>query len=412
MEHSSPNLNGTNTSTNSDTTGTVANANANVHVGSRAVVDDGNINLNITTLNSAMIMNNVMNSVMNGTIHNVMSATMSPQPQLHMQNFPLSSAIANSAATVRASTGVGVTVSTSAGALMNSPIAKSIEAATIVGQPPPMNGTLLIPAMPAMPAIPIEVAPLPIPTITEATTTTAEAAATPPPAIGIGIATPESTLDSTPPRPRGKGGRPKGSKTKKRTGPSVDPTKVYHRVSFYRKIKKCKITAQVPGLREAYQKLEKARIDTDEMKASVHKLQKQYDEIKHQLEAAKSAVNLNEEIEEYASREVREIEMTMPNNAWNQHFERLKEYKIKHGHVNLPSDSKEDSEFGELCRWLKCQKKMYWEYVDGKVKTKNPHRIEALQNLGTCEYINAYIYTYIILRIYMRKFRILHSNND
>mmetsp|Transcript_5134 Transcript_5134/g.5654 ORF Transcript_5134/g.5654 Transcript_5134/m.5654 type:complete len:361 (+) Transcript_5134:66-1148(+) len=182
-------------------------------------------------------------------------------------------------------------------------------------------------------------------------------------------------------------GRPKGSTNRRnlKTTPDIDPTKVYRRVNLMNKMKRLSkdplSQSLAPGLIKAYKELEKVTGEKDEMEANVQKLQTQFDELQKQLEAAKSALKFSKEIEEHASKTVAELEMKLPCE-WNEKFERLKAYKAEHGHCNLPTRC-DDPELNTLCRWLVSQKTLYKEYVDGIRKTKFPHRIEALQNLGT-----------------------------
>lgn len=62
--------------------------------------------------------------------------------------------------------------------------------------------------------------------------------------------------------------------------------------------------------------------------------------------------------------------------AWFEKFEGLKAFKMMNGHLNVPCCHQ------SLATWIKCQRRQYRLFCDGKKSTMNNERIQQLDNLG------------------------------
>ena len=73
-----------------------------------------------------------------------------------------------------------------------------------------------------------------------------------------------------------------------------------------------------------------------------------------------------------------------PHKAvWEEHFQELRAFKLKHGHCNVPSNYSENY---SLSVWVQCQRRQYKLYCrtrpQGKAKGMDEDRIVKLQELG------------------------------
>lgn len=64
--------------------------------------------------------------------------------------------------------------------------------------------------------------------------------------------------------------------------------------------------------------------------------------------------------------------------TWREKLADLIEYRNEHGHCNVPSTYKDK----KLATWVKCQRRQYKLYWDGKPSAMNPERILELEKVG------------------------------
>ena len=64
--------------------------------------------------------------------------------------------------------------------------------------------------------------------------------------------------------------------------------------------------------------------------------------------------------------------------SWKDKFDKLKEYQVKYGNCNVASTVKED----KLGTWVKCQRRQYKLFKDGKPSSMFPERIKELEAIG------------------------------
>jgi hypothetical protein len=67
------------------------------------------------------------------------------------------------------------------------------------------------------------------------------------------------------------------------------------------------------------------------------------------------------------------------NSAWEERVAELRRFKKRHGHCNVPSSYKENM---RLATWVKCQRRQYKLFWQGKASNITLERIEQLQELG------------------------------
>mmetsp|Transcript_2126 Transcript_2126/g.3267 ORF Transcript_2126/g.3267 Transcript_2126/m.3267 type:complete len:542 (-) Transcript_2126:127-1752(-) len=191
------------------------------------------------------------------------------------------------------------------------------------------------------------------------------------------------------PKKRGPG-RPRGSRSRKRAkpndsieDPSQDLSMIPKSVRYLKKIQ-----GQNPALATAYSELEAAKQEreivakyVEEVLAEAEMLEAKLKKVHERLEQAKIRLQREEETVKRAADAVGEAELRVPC-SWNNNYQKLVAYKEKHGHIKLPVRCPEDKELDSLCIWVAHQKARYKLYIHGEVKTKKPHRITALENLG------------------------------
>lgn len=65
--------------------------------------------------------------------------------------------------------------------------------------------------------------------------------------------------------------------------------------------------------------------------------------------------------------------------AWEDRLKELEEFKEKHKHCNVPSNYRENS---SLANWIKCQRRQYRLYREGKKSNITQARIDQLERMG------------------------------
>lgn len=65
--------------------------------------------------------------------------------------------------------------------------------------------------------------------------------------------------------------------------------------------------------------------------------------------------------------------------VWRERYAQLAEYKLKHGHTRVPSYCKKKP---QLASWVKCQRRQYKLFWEGKRSSMNGERTHLLNNLG------------------------------
>lgn len=65
--------------------------------------------------------------------------------------------------------------------------------------------------------------------------------------------------------------------------------------------------------------------------------------------------------------------------VWRERYAQLAEYKKKHGHTRVPSYCKKNP---QLASWVKCQRRQYKLFWEGKRSSMNGERTQLLNNLG------------------------------
>jgi hypothetical protein len=65
--------------------------------------------------------------------------------------------------------------------------------------------------------------------------------------------------------------------------------------------------------------------------------------------------------------------------AWQERFESLKVFRIKHEHTNVPASYEADK---ALAIWVKCQRRQMRLRRKGAKSTLTQERIEAMESLG------------------------------
>ena len=65
--------------------------------------------------------------------------------------------------------------------------------------------------------------------------------------------------------------------------------------------------------------------------------------------------------------------------SWKEKFEELRRYHIKYGHSAVPSKCSENP---KLATWVKCQRRQYKLFIEGKQSGMNATRVEELHQLG------------------------------
>jgi len=184
------------------------------------------------------------------------------------------------------------------------------------------------------------------------------------------------------------GGRPLGSKQKKRQitieNPTLDLSGIPCNRNYVTKIRRRK-----PMLAAAYSELEAAKKEKENTAKTVATEEKNVEKIiaelqkaQTKLDNAKLKLERDESAIQRAVEQVEEAELNTPCR-WNTNFAKLVAYKEKHGHIQLPcKGTQEDKEFHSLCLWTASQKSKYREYQTGLKKTFKPYRLKALEKLG------------------------------
>jgi len=65
--------------------------------------------------------------------------------------------------------------------------------------------------------------------------------------------------------------------------------------------------------------------------------------------------------------------------AWGERLGELQEFRKSYMHCNVPSNFSENP---RLATWIKCQRRQYKLYMEGKPSNMTPQRIQHLENLG------------------------------
>jgi Helicase associated domain. len=65
--------------------------------------------------------------------------------------------------------------------------------------------------------------------------------------------------------------------------------------------------------------------------------------------------------------------------VWRERYEQLLRYKEKHGHCRVPSYCKENP---QLATWVKCQRRQYKLFWEGKRSSMSAERTQLLEDIG------------------------------
>ena len=65
--------------------------------------------------------------------------------------------------------------------------------------------------------------------------------------------------------------------------------------------------------------------------------------------------------------------------VWRERFEELSRYKEQHGHCCVPSHYKDEPQLGT---WVKCQRRHYKLFWDGKPSSITTERMQKVENIG------------------------------
>jgi len=65
--------------------------------------------------------------------------------------------------------------------------------------------------------------------------------------------------------------------------------------------------------------------------------------------------------------------------TWEERLNELKLFRMVHGHCEVPTHYQQNR---RLATWVKCQRRQYKLYNDGKQSTITPARIEELDEVG------------------------------
>jgi hypothetical protein len=65
--------------------------------------------------------------------------------------------------------------------------------------------------------------------------------------------------------------------------------------------------------------------------------------------------------------------------AWQQRWNELAEYTELHGNCNVPTNHASNP---QLATWIKCQRRQYKLYSEGKANTMTPERLDGLESIG------------------------------
>ncbi len=136
-----------------------------------------------------------------------------------------------------------------------------------------------------------------------------------------------------------------------------------------------------PELQQAYQTLLQHEKNESILQSNITNLETQLEVIQKTLASQKESLKSTQEAKKAAMENVHELELNVPC-TWNDNYNKLKEYKMTHGNIDLPTRSREDKELDRLCIWLNQQKSQYNAYKDGKKQTYFPLRVKALESLG------------------------------
>lgn len=67
--------------------------------------------------------------------------------------------------------------------------------------------------------------------------------------------------------------------------------------------------------------------------------------------------------------------------SWREKMQELAQYREQHGDTLVPSSYRDNP---QLATWVKCQRRQYKLYHEGKPSGMSPHRIEQLDRIGFC----------------------------
>jgi Helicase associated domain len=65
--------------------------------------------------------------------------------------------------------------------------------------------------------------------------------------------------------------------------------------------------------------------------------------------------------------------------AWEDRLRELEDFKSIHKHCNVPSNYRANS---SLASWIKCQRRQYRLFREGKKSNMTPQRVEQLERMG------------------------------
>mmetsp|Transcript_18079 Transcript_18079/g.26523 ORF Transcript_18079/g.26523 Transcript_18079/m.26523 type:complete len:262 (-) Transcript_18079:104-889(-) len=119
----------------------------------------------------------------------------------------------------------------------------------------------------------------------------------------------------------------------------------------------------------------------------VEEVENLLEDTKRQLEAAKrkhhDALKLKRDSEAQIKQvKAMVVKAELHESNWERMFEKLVEYKIKHGNCIVPHQYTSNLELKRLGRWVGSQRLHYKYYNNGRKSPLTPHRIKELDKLG------------------------------
>ena len=143
-------------------------------------------------------------------------------------------------------------------------------------------------------------------------------------------------------------------------------------------------TAVRTGNSENSTVIESAKQDRDEAQKIVDELSGRLSEAKTRLAAAET--HYRQALGSAESSELKEP------SQWNTMYNRLLDFRAKHGHCLVPHSTKGDKELTSLGRWVANQRVFYKMHQDGKQGLIKPPRIDALEKIGFVWNVNDMIW--------------------
>ena len=136
---------------------------------------------------------------------------------------------------------------------------------------------------------------------------------------------------------------------------------------------------------EAQRRMEIAEREWKVTQENVKNLTLELEMLQRKVQQAKTIAKRRQEEYREALTYYKDVDITNGSSCqWNDMFQKLKDYKGKHGHTLVPHKDKEDKDLNRLGRWVANQRVFYKMHCDGKLGHIKPHRIEALNDIGFC----------------------------